>query len=410
MNSMDMVAIPPEVYDQNKGPMLVIVIWVFASLALAVIGIKVWTRFRILRQSGIEDLFIFSGWVLSIIFGAILTACVHLGLGKHPFAIDPKVVPRVLKLYLISVPFAIFTLSLPPIAVAILLKHLLAPTRRQLWILYGVPILQLVTAVMDVILIFVQCLPTSTLWDPKPGAKCWPRKVITGYVYFALSYTAFTDLFLAVVPIVAFWKLQLKPKAKIVLFLVMTTTAIAALCAIIRMIYVHDIADLNDYTYSLINHTMWAVLEGNAIIIAACIPGLRPFVKYIRQKQYFRKSHLRKSHRPAPLNLRKEPHLGSSDISALSTPMSVRRMEPRSSGSVSSATGMRMPNYKAYRQNSLAPIMSNTGDVEGGGDEGMDNGRFVDWHGFVAGDEDREKGKKISDTDMSVGEGVDGRD
>ncbi|KAL8699741.1 MAG: hypothetical protein Q9201_005824 [Fulgogasparrea decipioides] len=365
--------------------MLLIIIWVFASLALALIGIKVWTRFRILHQSGLEDLFIFSGWVLSIIFGAILTACVHLGLGKHPFAIDPKVIPRVLKLYLISVPFAIFTLSLPPIAVAILLKHLLPPTRHQLWILYGVPILQIVTAVMDVILIFVQCSPTSTLWDPKPG------------------YTAFTDIFLAVVPIVAFWKLQIKPKAKIVLFLVMSTTAIAAICAIIRIIYVHEIGDLKDYTYSLINHTMWAVLEGNAIIIAACIPGLRPFIKYIRRKQY-----LRKPNHPAPLNLRKERHLDS-DISALPSPVSVRRMEPRSSGSVSSV-GLQLPNHKAYRQNSLAPIMSNTGDVEVGVDEGREEGRFVNWQGFVVGDEDREKKMKISDLDKSVGEGADGRD
>ncbi|KAL9596668.1 MAG: hypothetical protein Q9179_004540 [Wetmoreana sp. 5 TL-2023] len=199
---------------------------------------------------------------------------------------------------------------------------------------------------MDVILIFVQCSPTSTLWDPKPGAKCWSREFIKGYVYFALSNLAH---------------------------------------------------------HSLINHTMWAVLEGNAIIIAACIPGLRPFIKYIRRKQY-----LRKPNHPAPLNLRKERHLDS-DISALPSPVSVRRMEPRSSGSVSSV-GLQLPNHKAYRQNSLAPIMSNTGDVEVGVDEGREEGRFVNWQGFVVGDEDREKKMKISDLDKSVGEGADGRD
>lgn len=59
---MDVSYFPPEFSKQDRGPSLVIVIWVFAALSLSVVSIKVWTRMKILHRSGIEDLFIFSGW------------------------------------------------------------------------------------------------------------------------------------------------------------------------------------------------------------------------------------------------------------------------------------------------------------------------------------------------------------
>lgn len=179
--------------------------------------------------------------VLSIINGSILTACVSLGLGKHPFAVDPDQLPYLEKLYLISLPFAVLTLSLPPIAVAILLDRLIEPEQSQKWVLYSVPALQFIAAAVDIILLFVQCSPASNLWSPKAArAHCWKSKVLISYIYYfasifpqnssmfyaqlSIGYTAFTDVFLALVPIVAFWRLHLRPKAKIILYVLMSST------------------------------------------------------------------------------------------------------------------------------------------------------------------------------------------
>ncbi|KAL8632303.1 hypothetical protein Q9189_001975 [Teloschistes chrysophthalmus] len=283
---------PPEVSKQDRGRNLVIIIWVF---------------------------------------------------GKHPFAVDPDQLPYLEKLYLISLPFAVLTLSLPPIAVAILLDRLIEPEQSQKWVLYSVPALQFIAAAVDIILLFVQCSPASNLWSPKAArAHCWKSKVLISYIYYfasifpqnssmfyaqlSIGYTAFTDVFLALVPIVAFWRLHLRPKAKIILYVLMSSTMI---------------------------------LEGNAIIIATCIPGLRPFFKLLRRKYFARK----RRHLPPPLILHKDLHLPS-DSSALSSPISPRRMEPRGCGSVS-APVPKGPNHKAYRQKSLAPILPNPDDVEG---------------------------------------------
>lgn len=126
--------------------------------------------------------------VLSIINGSILTACVSLGLGKHPFVVDPDQLSYLQKLYLISLPFASLTLSLPPIAVAILLDRLIEPKRPLKWVLYSVPALQVIVTAVDIVLIFVQCSPTSALWYREgTRAECWNSRVIISYVYFVSS-------------------------------------------------------------------------------------------------------------------------------------------------------------------------------------------------------------------------------
>ncbi|KAL8962956.1 MAG: hypothetical protein Q9193_000713 [Seirophora villosa] len=247
--------------DKDRGPELVIIIWLFAFLASAVLCIKVWTRFKILHQSGIEDMFIFLAWVLSIIYSALLTASVHWGLGKHLVAISSADLSHAIKLYTVSVPFGV------------------------------------------------------------------------------LSFTAFTDIFLAVAPMFAFWKLRLKPKAKIVLVLLFSSTTVAAACALVRIAYVPGLSTLPDITYTSIIHTIWVVIEVNVIIITACVPGLRPFVKHLRDK-------VSRKPLPPPMQIQKESNQNSG-ASAQPSPASIRRMEPRSSGSVSH--GLQPPDHRASR-------------------------------------------------------------
>ncbi|KAL9010508.1 MAG: hypothetical protein Q9173_004569 [Seirophora scorigena] len=272
----DTALLSPAMLNKDRGPQLVIIIWLFAFLASAVLCIKVWTRFKILHRSGIEDIFVLLAWVLSIIYSALLTASVHWGLGKHSVAISPAELSHAIKLYTVSIPFGV------------------------------------------------------------------------------LSFTAFTDTFLAVVPIFAFWKLHLKPKAKILLVLLFSSTTVAAACALVRIAYVSGLGALQDFTYTSITHTTWVVIEVDVIIITACVPGLRPFVKHLCDKA---------SHKPLPppLQIQKESKQNSGP-SAQTSPVSIRRMEPRSSGSVSH--GLQSLDHKASGGKSLAQGPSKLSDVD----------------------------------------------
>ena len=114
----------------------------------------------------------------------MLTASVHLGLGKHAFAIDPSKITYAIKLYTIAVPLGIVVLALPTLAIAIVLNGLIAPSKWHTCILYFFPVLQFVVGITGIVMLFTQCTPTSALWNPQPGAKCRDKSITINYLYF----------------------------------------------------------------------------------------------------------------------------------------------------------------------------------------------------------------------------------
>ncbi|KAL8815527.1 MAG: hypothetical protein Q9223_005336 [Gallowayella weberi] len=219
-----------------------------------------------------------------------------MGLGKHPYAIDPTKISQTLKLYTVAVPFGLMVPSLSTLAIAICLNNLIAPTKRQRCILYIFPYLQMVIAIVGIILIFTQCKPRSTLWKPQKGARCLDKSVLLGWVYL--------------------------------------------------------------------------IIEGNVIIIAACLPDLRPFVKHVRSKDLVKNTLSLPSSVPPPLPLghKTSQHKMSDASTSLPSPLSPRRMEPRPSGSVSGS--LQPPDYKTYRLNSFERLESN---------QRAQNEKFIGW-------------------------------
>ena len=60
-------------------------------------------------------------------------------------------------------------------------------------------------------------------------------------------------------PVIAFWKLQLKMRMKIGLSFLMACTLFAAICAIIKTTKLNELADLADFTYGTVDLIIWAM-------------------------------------------------------------------------------------------------------------------------------------------------------
>lgn len=148
------------------------------------------------------------------------------GMGRHAYYLDFEQRVRATKLNLIANPFGIMAYSLPNISVAIFIQRILHFKRLQKWLLYSVPVAQNIIAAVSCILLFAQCSPSTFLWDPTVKAKCLSSNVITHYSYFVGAYSAFTDIFLAILPAVAFYRLQMRTKAKVGVSLLMGSTAL----------------------------------------------------------------------------------------------------------------------------------------------------------------------------------------
>lgn len=273
---MSSVAIPAGDHD-DRGPELVAVTWVFTALATVVVGTKIFTRVKIIKEPALDDFFTILSLVLILTCTSVITASVDAGMGRHAYHLTVAQRVQATKLNFIANPFGIMAYSLPNISVAIFIHRILRLPRTQKWVLYSVTIAQNIIAGISCVLLFTQCSPTEFLWNPTIPAKCLSSTVLTGYSYFVGAYSAFTDILLAIIPIFAFWKLQMKLRTKIGVCLLMGTTALAAICAIVKTSKLNELADLEDFTYGTVDLLIWAVVEADVIIIAACIPALRPF-------------------------------------------------------------------------------------------------------------------------------------
>lgn len=123
--------------------------------------------------------------ILSLVYGAILTASVRSGLGQHAYALEPFAVMTAIRLYAAGIPFGILSVALPACAIAIILEKITAPSKRQVRFLYGVPALNIVIKIGNVILVYTTCPPADTQRFFKLSTACVSRYVVIYYLYIS---------------------------------------------------------------------------------------------------------------------------------------------------------------------------------------------------------------------------------
>jgi hypothetical protein len=107
-------------------------------------------------------------------------------------------------------------------------------------------ILQVVFAMITIALAFRQCRPTNKLWEKTLPGSCWDPNVLNYFSYWLCAYTTLTDVILAVVPVRAFWNLQMPRSTKVGLIVMMSMTMLSAIVTIIKGAYLPLFTDTTD--------------------------------------------------------------------------------------------------------------------------------------------------------------------
>ncbi|KAJ6102313.1 hypothetical protein N7486_004740 [Penicillium sp. IBT 16267x] len=110
-----------------------------------------------------------------------------------------------------------------------------------------------------------------------------------------------TDIILAIVPVTVFWKLQMRTSTKVAVCIMMSLTLLSAIVTIVKATYLHLFTDHTDPLYNVVILVLWGLMEQNVVIIAACVPTLRPFFRKVFTNKSSRSgdsagSHLHSSH------------------------------------------------------------------------------------------------------------------
>ncbi|ODM19704.1 hypothetical protein SI65_04690 [Aspergillus cristatus] len=116
-------------------------------------------------------------------------------------------------------------------------------------------IIQVIFAMISVFVVFLQCSRTEKLWNASLPGTCWDPSVFNNYSYWMRF-----------------------PK-KLSVCIMMGLTLFSAVVTVIKATYLHLLTDKTDPLWNVVPLVNWGLIEQNVVIVAACIPTLRPFFR-----------------------------------------------------------------------------------------------------------------------------------
>ncbi|PSR80613.1 hypothetical protein BD289DRAFT_440453 [Coniella lustricola] len=281
--------------EESRGAFVLAIAWTFTGIAVVIVALRFYTKIRVSRNLAWDDYVVLLSMAAGIGAAILVSISVPLGLGRHTDQVlaEPGGQQRVVKaarIQMIGYPFNILAFTLPNVAIAILVHRLLDP---QLWrkrLLWGLATFQVIFAIIPCIIIFAQCSPTGKLWNPALPGRCWHWAILNNITYFLTAYTAMTDVALAGLPIAAFWNLQMQASTKFKLSLMMGLTLLSAIITIVKATYLYLFTDRDDPLWNVIPLVVWGLVEQNVVVIAACVPPVRPL--FSRNKRHDSPTHV----------------------------------------------------------------------------------------------------------------------
>lgn len=122
------------------------------------------------------------GQLLGYVYAAVVTIAVHHGYGKHMTVLDPQQMGQAIMYIVAGFCPGLLSIVVPKLAVVALLVRTMNPSARQKCILWGIAMGSGLLLMGCVLILYVQCQPSQSLWYPWiPGSRCWSMAILVNY-------------------------------------------------------------------------------------------------------------------------------------------------------------------------------------------------------------------------------------
>ncbi|KAH7020747.1 uncharacterized protein B0I36DRAFT_424778 [Microdochium trichocladiopsis] len=245
--------------------------------ARSITGISLWW----------DDWFVIIAYFFAVAYNCASWAWIQTGVGQHLAEIpgDPAVALRNASIH-IMVAELTYATSLAFVKFSILAFYWrmfkTSPIKIPIMVLFA---LSMIWLIIRTFMSIFHCIPVYALWEPNvPGATC-----IDGSKFFTASTSAHLglDILIMALPVFQIGRLKLKKTQRLgvsLLFLFGTLTCIASICLVIRAVALNP--KTTDLTYDIAPIIIWASVEVNLAVIAACLPLLRPIFSRLLNKMH----------------------------------------------------------------------------------------------------------------------------
>ncbi|CAL5872881.1 uncharacterized protein PFLUO_LOCUS7150 [Penicillium psychrofluorescens] len=177
----------------------------------------------------------------------------------------------------------VYSCTIPAIKMSVIMfYHRLFPVPRFTYLLYFCTFLALGWFVGVMVFNLIQCHPYSYFWEQygDTGAQGSCLDVEAYFMGNGIA-EAITDFIILCAPFHEVWKLHMPTPQKLAVIGIFGLGAFACIAGALRCYAVALMTENMDITWNFGRGFIWSSIEPSLGIISACLPTLRPLVRYI---------------------------------------------------------------------------------------------------------------------------------
>ncbi|KAE8447328.1 hypothetical protein EG329_010886 [Mollisiaceae sp. DMI_Dod_QoI] len=247
------------------------ILYLVASLA---VGLRLYTRSRIVRKTGAGDWWMLAAWILATFQLVLWTLYGLLGNAQHISKIPPQNISNFfLVCWIVQI---IYPLGLGVIKISVLLLyHELFPSDNFRLLIFCVMAFVSAMTTAIVLAMTFQCTPVQGFWV----LELWPTKRCVNGGALSTASAALsiaTDIFILLMPIRYLIALRISTREKVQLIILMSLGGFTCIASVMRFKAIHEVYDNSDPTWNGFPLSIWSSFEYFLAIITACIPTIKP--------------------------------------------------------------------------------------------------------------------------------------
>ncbi|CUS08590.1 unnamed protein product [Tuber aestivum] len=262
---------------ESKSHMVFAVALIVGVISFVVTALRVFTRVKIVRVWGADDVLIVIAQLFAFSFLVCLLIGASNGIGSHIETVSPQEFVVFMKAtwgtmfsYNWQAMFA--KLSVLTFYTRVMGHHYwfkLATTATMVFVV--------LTGAGSELVLYLHCRPVSYYWDKStPGGYCWDLELL---YYINSALYIFADVVVTVLPLPILSKLELPKRQKWGLCALFSLGGFVCATGIIRVVELPAPHLSKDVTWEIASAMIWYYVEAAFIIIAACGPALKPFFR-----------------------------------------------------------------------------------------------------------------------------------